>query len=143
MAAPKFGRDTLNLFACLKNAQGVPEAVPIVLFEGEDSVVWSREYECFSYDCVVNDCVLRILEGAIGDETVVTQLASRLRDPQASAELRLAKAGLRYIPILDAHPPREVLPAGFTPADQVQMVTSGAARGQLSAEAELPGLMQV
>ena len=143
MAAPKFGRDTFDLFACLKNAQGVPEAVPISLLEGEDSVEWSREVECFSYDCVVNDYVVRILEWAMGSETAVTQLAGRLRDPLASAELRLAKAGLRYIPLADAHPLREVLPVGFMPGDQVQMGTSGAHRGQLSAEAELPGFMQV
>ena len=143
MAFPKFGANTPGLFACPKNAEGVPEAVPVTLIAGEYSVVWSRERECFGYDCLVGGYTIRILEGAMGDQGEVTQMASKLRDPHCAPEVRLAKAYLQRVPVSDAHPAHGAMLGGNPLAGHAQMAPGAETHGPASAEAEQQSLPKV
>jgi len=128
-----------SLFGCLKNAQGVPEAVSLALASGENSVVWDREHDCFSYDCLIDGRHVHMLESALGPEPQVSAMVDKLRDPQCPAKLQLARASLVHIPRGNAPPLRELPSPGGLPSDRAPMAAGGEPRGQTSADAELFG----
>lgn len=144
MAAPKYVLSTSSLYACLQNAEGVPEAVPVTLTTGESSIVWNRDNRTFSYDCIVNGRSVRVLEEALGVQSAVQSMVNHLRDPQGSAELRLARSALAHVPTGNAPPPREGPVGGAPSPGHDQMAAgSGDQRGPQSAEADVPCPMQV
>jgi hypothetical protein len=143
-SAPKYISATSGLFACLQNAEGVPEAVSITFARGEGSIVWSRDSGTFAYDCIVEGCTVRVLEEAIGEQSVVQSMVQHMRDPQCPPELRLARSGLARIPQANAPPLREGIAGGAAPASSHGQMGPGAGdRGVLSAEADVPCPMQV
>jgi hypothetical protein len=144
MAAPKYISTTSGLFACLQNAEGVPEAVSVTIARGENSIVWSRDNRSFLYECIVDGRTVRVLEEAMGEQSVVQAIVNHLRDPQCSAELRLARSGLAHTPSPNAPPLREGLAGGAALASSHgQMAAGGGDRGLQSAEMDVPSPMQV
>lgn len=90
---------TGELFACAKDAHGVPEAVPVLIDSGENAVVYDRDASEWAYWCIVNGALMRVLEPFMGTREEVEQMVSDLREPRQPLQARMVLATLPRVPI--------------------------------------------
>jgi len=99
---------TGGLFACAKDARGVPQAVPVQIDPGENAVVYDRDAGEYAYWRVVHGALLRVLEPFMGTREEVEHLVFDLQEPQQPLQARMLLATMPRVPIRVPSPLREL-----------------------------------
>jgi len=107
-SSAKYIEWTGELFACAKDAHGVPRVVPVLIDPGENAVVYDRDVGEYAYWCIVYGALLRVLEPFMGTREEVEHLVFDLREPQQPLQARMLLATMPRIPLRVPSPLKEL-----------------------------------